>query len=392
MVSTLHRYVVRELVRSFLLAFFALMIIMLLGGIYKPLRLGMSVGHLVRMLPYILPYALPWVIPASLLTGCVMTYGRLAADNELTATAASGLPLRYMCYPAFAVAAVVAAASLPMTARLIPHCRTRQKEIIREWITDSPLAIGMLSGQETIELGQFRLFVVSIEGDILRKVLVIAPMQEEGGEGSAGSPDGEKTASRRVQIYRADEARYTVDTENNVIRIEFKDARYTIVTPNESASGWLDLKADEQTILIPIGEGVKRIYPSRSERYSHELWQEAAEQEKIIGDPASTPRVRKRARRRRAATLAEAHRREALAFSPFVLCLVGVPLGIFIRRESKLASFAVAVLVFLVHYALLVGGEALATEQKLPPRAALWASDVLMALLGFGLLLYHFRR
>ncbi len=69
-----------------------------------------------------------------------------------------------------------------------------------------------------------------------------------------------------------------------------------------------------------------------------------------------------------------------------------LPLGILIRRESKLASFAVAVLVFLALYSLLVGGEALAMEEKLPPRVALWGPDILMGAAGLGLLFYTFRR
>jgi lipopolysaccharide export LptBFGC system permease protein LptF len=389
MISILHRYVFRELVRSFLLAFFALMIIMVLGGIYKPLRMGLSLGQLLRFLPYALPYSLPWVIPASLLTACLMTYGRLAADNELMAIAASGLPVRYMCYPTFLVGLALAVASLPLNSRLIPYSRAMQKRVVAEALSERPFAIAMLGGEETIEIGDFRLFVASIEDNVLRKVLVLAPMEQEGGE--RGRPAANRSA-QRVQVYRADEARYSIDREDNVIRIQFRDARYTIVTPNESASGWLDLKADEQTIKIPFEEGGGHVRSSRSELYSHELRQQAAEATKTLAVPEATEHDIERAKERWADLMAEVHRREALAFSCFVVCLLGMPLGMFIRRESKLAAFSIAVLVFLVLYALLVGGEALAVQRRLPPRLALWGPDAVMGLLGVGLLLHAFRR
>ena len=80
-------------------------------------------------------------------------------------------------------------------------------------------------------------------------------------------------------------------------------------------------------------------------------------------------------------TLSEIHMREALAFSALVLCLVGVPLGIWIRRESKLASFAIALIVFVVHYALIAGAEGMAVKGRLAPAAALWTPDLLTAAL-----------
>ncbi|MBL7224042.1 MAG: LptF/LptG family permease [Candidatus Brocadiae bacterium] len=396
MVRILHRYVLHELARSFLLAFFALMIIMMLGGIYKPLSMGFSLSQLLRFMPYLLPYALPWVIPAALLTATLMTYGRLSADNELMATEASGLPIRYMCYPAIVASLAVVACGLPMNSQFIPYCRTMQKRVIADAIAERPFAIGTLGSEETIKMGDFRLFVASIEDDVLHKVLVIAPMEDPAEE---PEDSGKKRAAattpkpaRRVQVYRADEAHYSVDKEKHVIRIALKDARYTIVTPNESASGWLDLKAEEQTITIPIATGSGHLRTARSELYSHELETEAAALQELLASGTVPERRVPDTIKRRCSLLTEIHRREALAFSSFVLCLLGVPLGILIRRESKLASFSVAVLVFLALYSLLVGGEALAMQQVLSPRVALWGPDIIMGTLGLGFLLHTFRR
>jgi len=81
MLSLLHRYAFRELLKSFILAFFTLASIMLLGALFKPLKMGLSLSDVAGLLPYLLPYSLAWVIPASLLTACVMAYGRLSAEN-----------------------------------------------------------------------------------------------------------------------------------------------------------------------------------------------------------------------------------------------------------------------------------------------------------------------
>ncbi|NQT87949.1 LptF/LptG family permease, partial [bacterium] len=78
--------------------------------------------------------------------------------------------------------------------------------------------------------------------------------------------------------------------------------------------------------------------------------------------------------------------------SVLALCLVGVPLGIWIRKESRLASFALAVVVFLMLYAMLIGGEGMALEQKIPPKVALWTPVFATGMLGALMLLRTFRR
>ena len=132
MLSLLHRYALRELLRSFILAFFTLASIMLLGALFKPLKMGLGISDVAGLLPYLLPYSLAWVIPAALLTACVMAYGRLSAENELLAVCASGVPLRYMCYPAFVLAIALTGFTLPLSDTIIPRCRSSMKSVLRE--------------------------------------------------------------------------------------------------------------------------------------------------------------------------------------------------------------------------------------------------------------------
>ena len=410
-ISSLHRYVLRELLASLLLAFFAISIVMILGGIYRPLRLGLSLGHLLKFLPYALPCALPWIIPASLLTACLMTYGRLSADNELVATAACGVPVRYMCYPAFVVAAVLTAAALPLNRRLIPYCKNRQKVVLSQAFAEQPFSVALLAGFETIEIGRMKVFAETIEPEarpegeegpdvfLLHNVIVIEEREEaaeQPEDGAKKTPAGRApampgTQGRSMGVYRAKQVRYTRDSASCKIRLEFEDARHTIVTPGKPALGWLDVYIGEQSKELEMEDPSKRPREARAELFTTELHGRAAEQaDEMVR--AKRRRKRLRAKDRLVGVLTEIHRREALAFAPLVLCLVGVPLGIWIRRESKLAAFALAVLVFLMLYAMLVGGEGLAMKQKLPPRIALWAPDAIMGLLGIGLLLRAFRR
>ena len=258
MVSLLHRYVLRELVKSFALSFAVLVTVMILGAVFQPLRRGLGFGSLMRFLPYMLPYLLAWVVPAATLSACVMTYGRLSADNELLATRVSGIPLRYMCYPALAMAAVLAIAMVPLNARLVPWCRVAKRQALRQIFMEQPFRMSMIGGHETIELGDHKIYVESMAGDVLHNVVVIAPRQgrdSRAGEAAAKKDDDRNTFAEQhpeVYVYRAREARYRPNPDNSTVRIMLQDAEYTIVTPERNARSWLNLRADEQMSLIHI--------------------------------------------------------------------------------------------------------------------------------------------
>ena len=76
---------------------------------------GVGLGFLVEVFPLFFPLALQFTLPLAVLSGTVMTFGRLAADRELTALAASGVSIGAVARPVLAAAAVVALVSLILT-------------------------------------------------------------------------------------------------------------------------------------------------------------------------------------------------------------------------------------------------------------------------------------
>ncbi|MFP4056897.1 MAG: LptF/LptG family permease [Candidatus Brocadiia bacterium] len=389
MLSILHRYVLRELVRSFVLAFLALTAIMLLGALFKVLPIGLGLGDLARLMPYLIPYSLAWVIPAAMLTACVMTYGRLAAENELKAVCASGIPLRYMCYPALLVAVVLTALSIPLNDRVIPRCRVARDAVLWEALTRNPFAATMLG---TSEIGDHKVYVQSVEDKTLHNVVVYERPEERKSE---EAPADEEAEAAPVRVFRARKATYQMkknEQDQPGIEIRLEDAEWTFIHPARSARSWLTATAEQATRWLSVEDPSEKPRRGRSETATPELLARAERQRQAAAKASPGSRAERRAKESLAETLTEIHKRSGLAFSTLALCLVGIPLGIWMRRESKLASFAIAVTVFLMLYAMLIGGEGLAREQKLPPRLALWAPDVLTGALGLGMLLHTFRR
>ena len=81
------------------------------------------------------------------------------------------------------------------------------------------------------------------------------------------------------------------------------------------------------------------------------------------------------------------HRRLALAFTPLVFALVGVPLGLRRARGGRSSGALLCVVMIFVYYALISFGEYLNESDAAPPSLALWAPNLLFLLLAIPLYL-----
>ena len=89
----------------------------------------------------------------------------------------------------------------------------------------------------------------------------------------------------------------------------------------------------------------------------------------------------------------DTHQRVAMAFSCLTFMLVGIPLGLMVKRGNILVGFAVSFLVvLLIYYPLVLGGQVLIFDKYFPVSPSVWAANAVLALLGMALLACVFRR
>jgi lipopolysaccharide export system permease protein len=81
------------------------------------------------------------------------------------------------------------------------------------------------------------------------------------------------------------------------------------------------------------------------------------------------------------------HQKFANPVAALVFVLVGAPLGIQVRRSGRGASLALSVVIALAYYLLMVAGEGLATQGRMPAAAGAWLPNVVAGGLGLALLL-----
>jgi lipopolysaccharide export LptBFGC system permease protein LptF len=135
---TLHAYVLRELLKTFGLALAALTALFTMGGgLYNIVRYeGVSASDVFRFIPLLIPIVVTLTMPMAALFAATMVYGRLAADNELTACRAAGVNIHRIFLSALLLTLFVAAFSLLFGNFVIPSFIARISDFARSNLRD----------------------------------------------------------------------------------------------------------------------------------------------------------------------------------------------------------------------------------------------------------------
>jgi lipopolysaccharide export LptBFGC system permease protein LptF len=131
MSKTLFWYLFRDLARIFFMASGTLAAIMSFGGLLRPLtENGLDMRQIGKMLTYLTPAMMAYSLPAAALFATTVTYGRLAADNELTACRAAGMSYTAIGLPALVLGLGVAILSLLLLCFIVPDFSLRVEKVI----------------------------------------------------------------------------------------------------------------------------------------------------------------------------------------------------------------------------------------------------------------------
>ncbi len=131
MSRTLFLYVFKDLLRIFLLTSGALAGIMSFGGLLRPLtEHGLDAAQVGRVLTYFMPAMMTYSLPISALFATTVVYGRLAADNELTACRAAGISYLSISAPAMVLGLTVAIVSLLFLCFVVPNFSLKVERVI----------------------------------------------------------------------------------------------------------------------------------------------------------------------------------------------------------------------------------------------------------------------
>jgi hypothetical protein len=154
---TLFWYIFRDLMKIFFMANGALAGIMSFGGLLRPLtHQGLDVGQIGKLLGYFNMAMLTYSMPIAALFATTVVYGRLSADNELTACRAGGLSHLAVAFPAFVMGIFVALLSMVFLCFIVPIFTMKAEQTL--YSNMAKLIAGRIQREHKIEFGPVSIF------------------------------------------------------------------------------------------------------------------------------------------------------------------------------------------------------------------------------------------
>lgn len=329
MLTTLDRYLLKKLLRTFVPTTLALGFVFFLGATFRLLKVEeLSLGQVTLALPWLLPFLLPYLLPLAWVVAVSLVFGRMVADQEVLAFTSLGIPQRSLAWPAVLVAVPLSALSLWLTAALVPHCYQMRKEAARA-VFQQFLSLG--EGQHlsrVFEKEGFDIYVRSYGERGLRGVVL--HYDAAGGGGGA-------------QAAQVVAARGSIGEGSRTERLELtlEDVTLTLQAPGEERYTTPPVRAHLERYVQAVGlAGRRRI---KAQDYAtpdlrREMERDAARWA-LAGAAGGFAAFKAADDERGAEGRVELALRAAIALAPLLLTLLTIPLTLLLKAPNPLVPF-----------------------------------------------------
>jgi len=413
--GTLWRYESREFLASFSVAFLFFFVIFFINQLLlmaeEILSKNAPVGDVVKLVVFSMPAIIAMSFPFGSLVGALMAAGRLSSDNELLVMRASGVSRGAAFVPFAVLGLAFSLVSFTMNDYFLPLGTINYGKLYRKLITSAPEL--QLRPYSVKRYGDTTIVTGAVEGSVLRDVLIIDEANDGSSRvisaGRAELLDRDREAGvislvlddvflQETDAARPDRFEYSraARMEYNILLAGFADFTPGVGPKEMSSADVLavirakEAALDERRLARAVEYEAKRA----------ELLSAYLERVKM-GIPAQNAAATLRAPAASLAALAartlrdrslEIYRLEyykKFSIPAGALCFVflAFPLGALARRSGKAVGFGIGLLVAVVYWGMLIGGQTLGLRAELPPFAAMWAPNLMVLAAGLPLLL-----
>lgn len=390
----LYRYVFKAHVGPFLFSFVIITFILVMDIIFQiaDLIIGKNLDLFIVLEVFFLNLA--WIvavsIPMAVLVASLMAFGRLAADNEVTALKAGGVSFFQMVSPVLAAGILLGSGHLFFMDVILPEANYRARSLMNDIHRARPTLL--FTGG---------IFMKDIPG---YSILIdrVNPRNNE----ISGITIYETENLRFPRLMTAESGEFHVNETGSRLDLMLYDGE--LLQQDESSGRFFKEIFERQRFSIrtePAGvqrseAGVRGDRELNIEMMQARIdeWQREIDEASAIMEPApvspdaeadSFQAARDRAertvslrQRQKNSYIVEIHKKYAISAACFVFVLIGAPLGVRIRRGSIGVGVGVSLCFFLLYWACLLGGEELADRDLIDPVWAMWAANIVIGVPG----------
>lgn len=388
--NILFRMLLKELAIVFALAFVGISGILLMFGIVAELmHQSIGPGQILAAIPLVFPATLPYSLPyTTLFTACVV-YGRLSADNECVPLKAAGINLITLIKPGIVFGLVLSLCSMGFYFQVIPYAQYLLRCMTFADVEELLYARLRNQGHISYPLTSFSIFVKGVDGrklinpifkhkDENKGTTLIAQAREaelrvnpSRGEALIHMRDGVATGSDGFRAY----------FESRVFEVELSDKFNTDANKRPRMMVWGELHSRQTELQEAL----------RQEEDLAEALPSGRSDANAAGETKTRKRILELSHQAREIKV-ELLLRPAMAAGCFFFILVGCPVALWSNRGDFLGSFIVCFLpIIAIYYPLMLCGINMAKADRFDPVVLLWAPNLLIGVVGLGLLLRFVR-
>lgn len=407
MLKLLDRYLIREVVPYFLLSLLVLTAIIFAQEssrfselIVVSSRSGLPFPTVARVISSLIPGILVFTLPVSLLMGILVGLGRLSGDSEIVALGAGGISRWRMLAPAAALAVVAAAAMVYVTFNVLP----RSVRLLTDLKQNQSLVFEGLNSEI-----KPRVFEESIPQKVLyiedidrarnqwHNIFLVDLGDDPGDMRIVTATDGslrQGIRSDMPELYLRNGTTHRLSTTQTEApdQGERESASESAQAKPEAAGEGKEKKRNraqqnytaqefaEVTIGIEVPDERRAEY-SGVDRSTLEV--EEMSWTDLINYTPSDENLRE--------WRAEIHKRIALPAACLVFALLGVAFGISNVRTGRSFGLLLGLAITITYYLVALWGQHAAILGKTPEWLGMWLANILLAAVGFAVLLLQRR-
>jgi lipopolysaccharide export system permease protein len=360
------------------------------------------------LLLYSLPSVIAMAFPFASLVGALMASGRLSSDNEMLAIMAAGIPPRRAFAPFLVLGLAFSLVSFSMNDYFLPRGSIEFGKLSRKLVASTPAL--ELKPWSSRRYKDVTVVTGDMEGSVIKDLLIF-DRSEEGSERviSAGTARLSVDEKRDDVVLKLEDVWQQTVKKSEKDRFEWARAselEYRISMRDDKAGGSglgprdmpsIDLAkviADKSASLE--ARRIKRDEDISSARAALEAAYEA-EAAGTLPWPNSAERLKPALASLRSfgnepledRTLQvyrlEYYKKFSIPFGALFFVVLAFPLGLLARRSGRAMGFGIGILIAVVYWALLIGGDALGRRLGWSPFWSMWLPNALVLAAGLAL-------
>ncbi len=370
MLPLLHRYILKEVLVATMLAMALFVFVLLLGNLFKDAASLFAAGKVdiwffLKLVGLLIPYVASYALPLGVLTGALIALGRLSSQQEITAMKSAGMSLYQIASPVFLISFIGMVAGILINLQYAPQSRIAYKRMTVAAVSKNPT-----------EFIKKRRFINEFPGYVIY-------MGDQDGTVMKDFWIWQLDEQQRVKLFlRAREGELNFDRENNKLVLLLRDgtAEKRDEDDPEALTGdsLRSLFFGEFPLELPLDTlfGVKNQKRAKIKElpFAQLMKARKAELEKENGEGMSKMRMN---------IQMHIQKNFAMAFSVFSLSVFGVPLAIRVGRKESYANLAIAVVIALTYYFLIVVVSWFDGSRSLRPDLLIWLPNIIFQVCGF---------